>query len=190
MRSSSVPGVVASLMAVLSFALAACSSSPGARSTTTNAAPSNAQTPSAAPSVASGTVSTEGVCGLVPIGTVDATVGRKYVNSKLIAIPANTMADASYCYYTPASGAGEFAIQVVKSDPDGATNTFNDATGGKLVPTSGIGDSATYADSFPELVVVWGQTTIAVGQSTSGPGDSPITQDQLKKLATAVHAAG
>ncbi len=193
MRRRSAFIVVAPLTAVISLSLAACSFSPtagGTASSSSSAASTSGPTPSAAAPVASGTVSTEGVCGLVPIATVNSILGRTYVNSQLVAVPASTMADTNYCAYTPASGAGAFQIQVATSDPTDATSTFNDATGGKLVPTSGIGDSALFSDFFPELVVVWGQTTIAVGQSTSGTGDSPITQDQLKKLATAVHAAG
>jgi hypothetical protein len=144
---------------------------------------------STATAVASGTVSTDGVCGLVPIASVDSILGRAYVNSKLVAIPAITMADASYCDYTPASGGGEFQIQIATSAPADATDTMNEATGGRLKPVSGIGDSALFTAFFPELVVVYGQTTIAVSQSSSGAGNSPITQGQLKTLATAVHAA-
>jgi hypothetical protein len=117
-------------------------------------------------------------------------LGRAYVNSKLVKIPTLTMADAAYCDYTAAPGGGEFENQIAKSAPADATATMNAATGGRLKPIPGIGDSALYTDFFPELVVVYGQTTIAVGQSTSGAGSSPITQDQLKHLALAVHDAG
>lgn len=188
--------LMAAFAAMITSTLAACGSTSAAPTGaaggggTVSSASTAGSGSSTAARAASGTVSTDGVCGLVPIASVDSTLGRTYVNSKLVAVPASAMADTSYCDYTPASGAGEFQIQVAKSDPTGATGTFNDATGGKLVSFPGIGDSALYAASFPELVVVYGQTTIAVGQSSRGSGDSPITQEQLKKLVAAVHAAG
>jgi hypothetical protein len=187
--------LMAALAATATWTLAACgpdsaaSGSAGAGATAGSAPPSGHGS-SAAARAASGTTSTDGVCGLVPIASVNSTLGRAYVNSKLVTIPAITMADASYCDYTPASGGGELQIQVATSHPADATSTMNDATGGRLKPISGIGDSALYTDFFPELVVVYGQTAIAVSQSSRGSGDSPITQGQLKKLAAAVHAAG
>ena len=183
---------VAALAAMVMCPLAACKTSTAGSGTAGPTAGSTVpagNSSSTAKSVASGTVSTEGVCGLVPIASVNSMLGRTYVNSKLVAIPTITMADASYCDYTPASGGGEFQIQVAKSDPADATGTMNEATGGRLKPVSGIGDSVLYTAFFPELVVVYGQTTIAVSQSTSGTGNSPITQDQLKTLVAAVHAA-
>lgn len=153
-------------------------------------APNSGSAPSSAPAAPAGSVSTDGVCGLVPIDKVNSILGRKYVSSKEIAIPDMSLSDAAYCYYTTASGVGNFAIQVATSSPSDAVTRFNDATGDKLVAQSGIGDSALYTDAFPELVVVFGQTTIAVGQSGQASDDANITLDQLKKLANLVHSAG
>jgi hypothetical protein len=115
---------------------------------------------------------------------------RTYTTSKEIPLPAISVADAAYCLYGTATAPEEFAIQVATSDPADASETFNEATGNRLTPQSGIGDSASYTDFFPELLVIWGQTTITVGQAGSEKGDAKITLDQLKALATAVHAAG
>jgi len=169
-------------LVVASVALSACST--GVTPTGSGGAPGSHSAAASAPAVPAGTVSTEGVCGLVPIAQVDSMLGRSYANSNQVVLP-----DFAYCDYTAASGAGEFEIQVVPSSA-GALNQLNEATGGKLSPQSGIGDSAYYSDIFPELVVVYGTTTIAVGQSLAAAGDSTITLNQLKKLAEAVHAAG
>ncbi|MEP6481247.1 MAG: hypothetical protein ABJA94_04480 [Rhodoglobus sp.] len=175
------PLVVAALL------LTGCSG--GGGTPATGSAPTASSSPaSSPPAVSAGSVSKEGVCGLVPIATVNSTLGRSYASSKEVSID-QVIAGAAYCDYTPASGSGEFEIQVVPGDPADATQTLNDAAGGVLMPITGVGDSAMYASSFPELVVVYGDTTIAVGQSTSAAGASEITLDQLKKLADAVHSA-
>jgi hypothetical protein len=121
---------------------------------------------------------------------VNSILKRKYTTSKEIPLPAISVADAAYCLYGTATAPEEFAIQVATSDPADASETFNEATGNRLALQSGIGDSASYTDFFPELLVIWGQTTITVGQTGSEKGDAKITLDQLKALATAVHAAG
>ena len=176
------------LVAVVA-ALTACSAgSPGGGSSAGGGA--TAGSASSAAAAPAGSVSTEGVCGILPISKVDSILGRSYANSKEVALPAITIADAAYCSYTPASGKGSFVIQVATSHPADAVDTFNEATGNRLVPQPGIGDSAMYAELFPELVVVWGQTAIAVGQTGSNDGDKKITLTQLEKLATAVHDAG
>lgn len=188
MRTSRLLFVVPLVTAAL--ALSACSvASPGAGSSAT-AGGSAAAAPPSAPAAAAGSVSTDGVCGLVPLSKVNSILQRSYTDSKEIPLPASSISDAAYCLYGTASAAGQFAIQVATSDPAGAASVFNEATGGKLAPQSGIGDSAMYTDSYPELVVVWGQTAIAVGQSGFEKGDATMTLDELKKLATAVHAAG
>ncbi|MEP6842659.1 MAG: hypothetical protein ABJA11_04000 [Pseudolysinimonas sp.] len=181
-------------LVVVAVTLCACSTgSPGAGSSAGGGAPGGAAAGSAAaspPAAPAGSVSTDGVCGLLPISKVNSILKRSYTDSTETALPAASMADAAYCLYGTASMKEQFAIQVATSDPADAASTFNEATGGKLEPQSGIGDSALYASSFPELVVVWGQTAIAVGQSSFEKGDATITLDQLKTLATAVHAAG
>ena len=93
-----------------------------------------------------------------------------YTTSKEIAIPAISIADAAYCLYWTATAPEEFSIQVATSDPADAGRTFNDATGDTIVAQSGIGDSAMFAASYPELLVVWGQTTVVVGQDGCGEG--------------------
>lgn len=176
-------------LAAVALILSGCSTGAAAPGTT-SPAPNGGAAPSSAPTGPAGSVSTEGVCGLVPIDKVNAMIGRHYVNSKEIAIPDMSLSDAAYCYYTTASGVGEFAIQVATSSPSDAVTRFNDATGDKLVAQSGIGDSALYTDAYPELVVVYGQTTIAVGQSGQAASDANITLNQLEDLANAVHSAG
>jgi hypothetical protein len=177
--------LAAPLLAV-AVTLTACSvGSPAAEPSAGAAAGASSAT--AAPA---GSVSTAGVCGLVPIGTVNSTLGTSYANSKETALPEITLEDAAYCTYTPASGTGQFVIQVATSGPADAVQVFNDATGDVLAAQSGIGDSALYADSVPELVVVWGQTTISVGQDVGATGTmKKVTLAQLEKLADAVHAA-
>ena len=182
-------------LVAVAVSLSACSlGSPGsggsAGSSGGPAAPSGL-TASSATAAPAGSVSTDGVCGLVPIGKVNSTLGTAYANSEEIALPEITLADAAYCKYTPAGGTGQFVIQVATSGPSDAVQVFNDATGDILAPQSGIGDSALYAGSIPELVVVWGQTTISVGQDVGATGTmKKVTLDQLEKLANAVHAAG
>jgi hypothetical protein len=167
--------------------LSACSvGSPGAGGSAGTSA-SSSSSPAAGPAAS---VSTDGVCGLVPISKVNSILKRSYTTSKEVPLPAISIADAAYCAYGTATAPEEFAIQVATSDPADASQTFNQATGNRLAPQSGIGDSAAYTDFFPELLVTWGQTTITVGQTGSQKGDATITLDQLKALATAVHAAG
>ena len=180
--------LAAPLLAV-AVTLTACSvGSPGTGSS--NGGSEGASAGSSAAAASSGSGSTDGVCGLVPIGKVNSILGMSYANSKETALPELTMADAAYCTYSRASGTGTLVIQVATSHPADAIGTMNDATGDLLVAQSGIGDSAMYADSVPELVVVWGQTTIAVGQDVgAGGGTKKVTLAQLEKLATAVHAA-
>ncbi|HXR44885.1 MAG TPA: hypothetical protein VN759_08765, partial [Pseudolysinimonas sp.] len=141
--------------------------------------------PAAAPA---GSVSTDGVCGLVPISKVNSIINRRYSTSS--EVPLHNVADAAYCLYGTAASPSQFAIQVATSNPADFSQVSNDATGDTMVPQTGIGDSAMFSASFPELLVTWGQTTVAVGQTLSQKGDAPITLDQLEKLATAVHAAG
>lgn len=175
-------------LVAVAVSLSACSlGSPGSGPS----AGGSAGASSSATAAPAGSVSTDGVCGLVPIGKVNSTLGTSYANSEEIAIPEITLADAAYCKYTPAGGTGQFVIQVATSGPSDAVQLFNDATGDILAPQSGIGDSALYAGSVPELVVVWGQTTISVGQDVGATGTmKKVTLDQLEKLANAVHAAG
>ena len=179
-------------LVAVALSLSACSlgspgsGAPGGASGGSSAGAS-ASSASAAPA---GSVSTVGVCGLVPISKVNSILKRRYTDSKEVALPEISISDAAYCLYGSATAAGEFAIQVATSDPSEAVVTFNDATGDALVGQSGIGDSAMYSASYPELLAVWGQTTIVVGQAGSEKGDAAITLAQLEKLANTVHAAG
>jgi hypothetical protein len=178
-------------LVVVVIALSACSAgAPGGGSSGAAGAGGSSAPSSSAPAGPAGSVSTDGVCGLVPISKVNSILKRTYTTSKEIPLPAISVADAAYCLYGTATAPEEFAIQVATSDPADASETFNEATGNRLTPQSGIGDSASYTDFFPELLVIWGQTTITVGQTGSEKGDAKITLDQLKTLATAVHAAG
>lgn len=184
-------GLIALVFPLVAATLVLTGCSAGAASpVSTPATAARGTTSSSVPAAPAGSASTDGVCGRVPIDKVNAIIGRKYVNSKEVAIPDMSLSDAAYCYYTTASGVGEFAIQVVTSSPSDAITRLNDATGDKLIAQSGIGDSALYTDSYPELVVVYGQTTIAVGQSGQASSDANITLNQLEKLANAVHSAG
>jgi|GEM_PF-1961877 len=181
-------------LAALAVTLSACSAgSPTAGSSGGPAAtsgPSDAASSAASAGVGGGSVSTDGVCGLVPISKVNSILKRSYTTSKEVALPAISIADAAYCAYGTTAAPEQFSIQVATSDPADATQSFNQATGNRLTAQSGIGDSAMYSDFFPELLVVWGQTTVVVGQNNSQKGDSAITLAQLKTLANAVHAAG
>ena len=186
--------LIALPLAAVALSLSACSlgspaSGAPAGSSGGPGAPAGSSASSAAAAPA-GSVSTDGVCGLVPISKVNSMLKRRYTDSKEVPIPDISIADAAYCLYGTATAAGEFAIQVVNGDPSTAIERFNDATGDTLVAQSGIGDSAMYSASYPELLVVWGQTTVVVGQDGSEEGDPPITLAQLEKLATAVDAAG
>ncbi|MEO6114920.1 MAG: hypothetical protein ABIP33_00925 [Pseudolysinimonas sp.] len=192
-RRSSALWLALPLVAVaVAVALSACSAgSPGSGSSAGGGASTGAsKSASSAPAAATGSVSTDGVCGLVPISKVNSILKRSYTDSQEIELPAITIADAAYCLYGTAAIKEQFAIQVATSNPADAVSVFNEATGGKLAPQSGIGDSAMYTSEYPELTVIWGQTAIAVGQSNFAKGDATITLDELKKLATAVHAAG
>jgi hypothetical protein len=188
MRSSLL--LTLSLLAAAA-ALCGCSASPGAGSSPGESSGSSAGSSASAAAVPAGAVSTSGVCGLVPIAKVDSILGKPYANSEEIAIPELSMADAAYCKYTPASGTGQLVIQVATTDPGDAVATFNEATGGVLSAQSGIGDSALYTDTIPELVVVWDQTTIMVGQDIGAghTASDEVSLNQLEKLATSVHAA-
>jgi len=182
-------------LVAVALCLSACSlgspsgSTAGSSGASAGSAGATASSAAAAPA---GSVSTDGVCGLVPISKVNSILGTKYANSKEVPLPEITIADAAYCEYTPTSGTGQFVIQVATSDPTDAVATFNQATGGVLAAQSGIGDSALYSDTIPELVVVWGQTSIAVGQDIGAghTGKDRVSLDRLEKLATTVHAAG
>ena len=177
-------------LVAVALSLSACSlGSPSSVASAGSSGASGASPGSSAAAAPAGSVSTDGVCGLVPIAKVNSILKRKYTDSKEIPIPDISIADAAYCLYGTATAAGEFAIQVVSGDPPTAIERFNDATGDTLVSQSGIGDSAMFSASYPELLVVWGQTTIVVGQDGSEKGDAAITLAQLEKLATTVHAA-
>ncbi|MEO7720576.1 MAG: hypothetical protein ABIS08_01515 [Pseudolysinimonas sp.] len=170
--------------------LSACSvSSPsgGSSAGATAASPGSA---SSAPSAPAGSVSTDGVCGLVPLAKVNSILKRSYIDSKEIPLPDFSISNAAYCLYGTASAPGEFAINVANGDPATAVTRFNDATGDKLEPQPGFGDSAMYTSEYPELLVIWDSTVIVVGQSGFEKGDATITLTELEKLATAVHAAG
>jgi hypothetical protein len=180
-------------LVAVALSLSACSlGSPGsvASAGSSGASGASAGSASSAAAAPAGSVSTDGVCGLVPISKVNSILKRRYTDSKEIPIPDISIADAAYCLYGTATAAGEFAIQVVTSDPSTAIERFSDATGDTLVAQSGIGDSAMFSASYPELLVVWGQTTVVVGQDGSEKGDAQLTLAQLEKLATTVHAAG
>ena len=185
--------LLAAPLVAAALVLTACSTgSPAAGGGAASASAATSASASAGASggaSANGSVSTDGVCGLVPIAQVNSILKRSYTTSKEVALPATSIADAAYCSYGTAASPEQFAIQVATSDPSDAAQTFNQATGNKLAAQSGIGDSAMYSAFFPELLVVWGQTTVVVGQNGSEKGDAAITLAQLEKLATAVHAA-
>jgi len=184
--------LLAAPLVAAALVLTACSTgSPAAGGGASSSAATSASASAGASGGASagGSVSTDGVCGLVPIAQVNSILKRSYATSKEVALPATSIADAAYCSYGTAASPEQFAIQVATSDPADAAQTFNQATGNKLAAQSGIGDSAMYSAFFPELLVVWGQTTVVVGQNGSEKGDAAITLAQLEKLATAVHAA-
>lgn len=184
--------LLAAPLIAAALVLTACSTgSPAAGGGASSSAATSASASAGASGGASagGSVSTDGVCGLVPIAQVNSILKRRYTTSKEVALPATSIADAAYCSYGTAASPEQFAIQVATSDPSDAAQTFNQATGNKLAAQSGIGDSAMYSAFFPELLVVWGQTTVVVGQNGSEKGDAAITLAQLEKLATAVHAA-
>jgi hypothetical protein len=183
--------LVAPLVAV-AVALSACSTGSPATDGSGGTPAASAKTPppaTASAGAASGSVSTEGVCGLVPLSQVNSILKRGYTTSKEVPLPAITIADAAYCEYGTASRPEQFSIQVATSAPSDAAETFNQAAGNRLAPQSGIGDSAMYTDFFPELLVVWGQSTVVVGQNGSEKGAAVITRAELEKLANAVHAA-
>lgn len=184
--------LLAAPLVAAALVLTACSTgSPAAGGGASSSAATSASASAGASGGASanGSVSTDGVCGLVPIAQVNSILKRSYTTSKEVALPATSIADAAYCSYGTAASPEQFAIQVATSDPSDAAQTFNQATGNKLAAQSGIGDSAMYSAFFPELLVVWGQTTVVVGQVGSEKGDAAITLTRLEKLATAVHAA-
>jgi hypothetical protein len=129
-------------------------------------------------STAVATSPADGVCAYLPVSTLGTLLGRNFTAAKSHDLPSPD--SAAYCDYSAADD--EFYINVATTDPADATDVFNQAAGGTLKPGSGIGDRSLAGPD--ELVVVFGQVTIAAGTLKKA-----VTADQLAQIVTAVHAA-
>ena len=142
---------------------------------------------SAAPA---GKVSTDGVCGLLPISKVNTILEANYATRKR----PRSLRSRSRMPRTALTGTGvgseAFVIQVATSHPADAGHTFNDATGDSARSESGIGGSAMFAIRIPNSWWSGVRPPWRWVRMVGAGGDARITLAQLEKLATAVHAAG
>jgi Protein of unknown function (DUF3558) len=164
------------LIAALAGCAPATSGSVAGGTTAPSAGPSAAAKPAAVGS-------SDGACKYLSIADLNSLTGRSYATStnKPLSDPINY----SYCSFKT-TGKAEFDLLVSTSDPADVMGVENEADGNKLVPKSGIGDSALIGSN--ELVVQYGQDVIEAGDLTFDPGMKPATLDQLKAIIAKTHS--